>query len=110
MVKAKVSEEIEEREEVETAKDNRDDTVFIGKKPVMAYVMAVLERFGRGADKVSIKARGRSISAAVDVTEIVRNRFLKDVKVKNVVLSTEQLKREGERTSNVSSIEIFLVK
>ncbi|MBI5000460.1 MAG: DNA-binding protein Alba [Euryarchaeota archaeon] len=90
-------------------KDDRSNTVFIGKKPTMDYVMAVAIQFSR-ADEVVIKARGRAISAAVDVAEIVRSRINKDVKVKNIVISTEKLEGEGGRVSNVSSIEIFLVK
>lgn len=103
----KVEEETEDRKVV---KDSRDNTVFIGRKPVMAYVMSVMTQFTSGADSVIIKARGRAISTAVDVAEVVRNRFLKEVKVKNIVISTEQFKGEDDRISNVSSIEILLVK
>ena len=93
----------------ESDRDDRSNTVFIGKKPTMDYVMAVAIQFSR-ADEVVIKARGRAISTAVDVAEIVRSRINKDVKVKNIVISTEKLEGEGDRISNVSSIEIFLVK
>jgi len=91
-------------------KDDRDNIVYIGKKPTMNYVLAVATQFNSGTDEVVIKARGKSISTAVDVAEIVRNRFVQGVKVKNIKISTEQLKGEDERISNVSSIEIFLVK
>ncbi|MBI5001136.1 MAG: DNA-binding protein Alba [Euryarchaeota archaeon] len=91
-------------------KDDRDNTVYIGKKPTMNYVLAVATQFNSGTDEVVIKARGKSISTAVDVAEIVRNRFVQGVKVKNIKITTEQLKGEDERISNVSSIEIFLVK
>ncbi|MEW5937790.1 MAG: DNA-binding protein Alba [Candidatus Thermoplasmatota archaeon] len=87
-----------------------DNTVFIGKKPTMNYVLAVATQFNTGSKEVIIKARGRSISTAVDVAEIVRNRFVQDVKVKDVKIATEQLQGEGGRVSNVSSIEIFLKK
>jgi len=59
-------------------------------------------------DRVVIKARGRAISRAVDTAEIVRNRFVKDAKVKDIKISTESLTNEEGRTSNVSSIEIYL--
>ena len=90
------------------AKD--DNTVFIGKKEAMTYIMAAMARFASGADEVIVKARGRSISLAVDVAEMLRNRFLPDVKVRNVQIATEKVQREDGRTSKVSSIEIFLGK
>lgn len=88
-----------------------DNTVFIGKKATMNYVLAVVTQFNSGNDEVIIKARGRSISRAVDVAEIVRHRFVQDTEVKEIIIDTEVLQREAEGTSaNVSSIEIFLKK
>uniref|UniRef100_A0A7C3VBU6 DNA/RNA-binding protein Alba n=1 Tax=Archaeoglobus fulgidus TaxID=2234 RepID=A0A7C3VBU6_ARCFL len=86
-----------------------ENSVFVGNKPVMNYVLAVLTQFNSGATEVSIKARGRAISRAVDVAEIVRKRFLPDVEVKDIKISTEQI--EGEQgAANVSAIEITLAK
>jgi DNA-binding protein len=85
------------------------NTVFIGKKPVMDYVLACLTRFQSGSNEVQIKARGRSISTAVDTAEIVRKRFATNAKVKDIKIDTEQLKNaETGIMSNVSSIEITL--
>ena len=82
-----------------------DNTVFIGKKATMNYVLAVVTQFNSGNDEVIIKARGRSISRAVDVAEIVRHRFVQDTEVKEIIIDTEVLQREPEGTSaNVSSI------
>jgi DNA-binding protein len=55
-----------------------------------------------------LKARGRSISTAVDTAEIVRNRFVVDAKLKDITIGTESVTNEEGRTSNVSSIEIVL--
>ncbi len=87
-----------------------DNVIFVGQKPPMSYVLAVVTQFqGSGSDEVIIKARGRSISTAVDTAEIVRNRFLKDAKLKDIKIGTESVTNEEEgRTSNVSSIEIIL--
>jgi len=87
-----------------------ENTVFIGQKEIMTYIMAVMTRFASGADEVIVKARGRNISMAVDVAEVLRNRYLPEVKVKDVQIATEKIKRDDGRTSNVSSIEIFLSK
>ena len=84
--------------------------VYIGKKPTMNYVLAVVTQFNSGSGEVTVKARGRSISRAVDVAEIVRNRFVPGSKVRDVRISTERLTGEDGRTSSVSSIEIRLAK
>jgi archaea-specific DNA-binding protein len=87
-----------------------DNTVLIGKKPVMNYVLACITFFHGGAKEVNIKARGQSISRAIDVAEVVRRRFLPDVKVKRVGIGTDQVmpREEGSQLANVSSIEITL--
>lgn len=86
-----------------------DNTIYIGKKPTMAYVLAAITQFGNN-NEINIKARGRNISTAVDVAEVVRNRFLKDLK-KSVNIGTEQVTdKEKNRTLNVSTINITLTK
>src|SRR4030042_2259744 len=104
----------EEKAKPEKAEKTRNDenVIYVGKKPPMSYVLAVVTQFqGSGSDEVVIKARGRSISTAVDTAEIVRNRFIKDAKIKDIKISTEIIVNEEEnRTSNVSSIEITLTK
>jgi DNA-binding protein len=59
-----------------------------------------------------VKARGRAISRAVDAVEVVRRRFLPDVKVKNINIGTQKLApfEEGGTPTNVSTIEITLTR
>ena len=93
------------------AKEKRtdDNTIYVGHKPPMTYVLAVVTQFNsNGSEEVIIKARGRSITTAVDTAEIVRNRFVKDAKIKDIRIGTEAITNEEGRTSNVSSIEIYL--
>jgi DNA-binding protein len=84
--------------------------VYIGKKPTMNYVLAVVTHFNGGSREVIVKARGRSISRAVDVAEIVRGRFIPDADVRDVRISTERLTSDQGPATNVSSIEIVLSK
>ena len=86
-----------------------ENTVFVGRKPAMNYVLAVVTQFNSGSKEVVVIARGRAISRAVDVAEIVRNRFVPEAEVKDIKIATEAVEEEG-RTANVSSIEIFLEK
>jgi DNA-binding protein len=86
-----------------------DNVIYIGNKPVMSYVLAVVTQFNTDlSDEVLIKARGRAISRAVDTAEIVRNKFMQGVAVKDIKMGTEQLVGgEGDKM-NVSSLEITL--
>jgi len=84
--------------------------VYVGNKPVMNYVLAALTQFNEGATEISIRARGKAISRAVDVVEIVRNRFLPNVTIKDIKIDTEELDSEQGRKINVSTIEIVLSK
>ncbi|HEC81606.1 MAG TPA: DNA-binding protein Alba [Thermoplasmatales archaeon] len=92
-------------EEKTTGEEN---TIFVGNKAPMSYVLAVVTQFNSGSKEVNIKARGRAISRAVDTAEIVRNRFVSNAKVKDIKIGTESITNEEGRTSNVSSIEITL--
>lgn len=87
-----------------------DNTVFVGSKPPMNYVLAVITQFHNGAKKVEIKARGRAISRAVDVAEIVRNKFMSDLKIDNITTGTEELQGERGDKLNVSTMTITLEK
>ena len=89
---------------------SRSNTVFIGRKPVLNYVLACMTLFKSGQDEVLVKARGRSISTAVDVVEVTMNRFMPDVKVGDISIGTEELTNDDGRTSNVSTIEIKINK
>jgi DNA-binding protein len=87
--------------------------VFIGSKTPMDYVLAVMTRISANDSKeVILKARGRAIATAVDVAEITRSRFLKDLKVSRIAIGTEEMPaREGEnRARMVSTMEITLTK
>jgi len=81
----------------------------------MNYVLACITFFHGGAKEVSIKARGRSISRAIDVAEVVRHRFLPNVKIKSVGIGTDQFLPQDsddatQGATNVSTIEIKLIR
>ena len=87
-----------------------DNIVFVGKKGTMAYVLAVVTQINQGASTVQIKARGRAISRAVDVAEIVKNKFVSGSKIDNISIGTEDIKTEEGNLLKVSAIEITLSK
>lgn len=75
----------------------------------MSYVLACLTQIQNGSDWLTVKARGKSISRAVDVAQILTKRFAMDLKVSSVVIDTEQVRSELTNSmNNVSSIVIKL--
>ena len=105
--------EMSEPSEARAPRDS--NAVLIGRKPAMNYVLACITLFhGENTSEIKIKARGMAISRADDVVEIVRRRFMSDVKVKSIDIGTQQLPprpgEEGRGPSNVSTIEITLTK
>ena len=90
-----------------------DNNVFIGGKPFMNYVTGGVMQFTtQGAKEVTVKARGKFISRAVDVAEVSRKRFLKEhgIDVKGINIDSEEFEdKEGKRIK-VSTIEIILHK
>ncbi|QOJ78107.1 DNA-binding protein Alba [Infirmifilum lucidum] len=88
----------------------QEGSVLVGSKNVMNYVLAAVIQFNQGAKRVAIKARGRAISRAVDVAEIVKSRFLKDeVDVETIKIGSEQV-GEGDKKRTISIIEIVLAR
>jgi archaea-specific DNA-binding protein len=86
-------------------------TVFIGQKPTMTYVFEVVTQLNSGVGPVVVKARGNAIGKAVDVTEVVRHRFLEgQVTVGPIEIGTERLVNRDGRDANVSSISICLTR
>jgi len=84
-----------------------ESIVYVGSKPILAYVTAIMTAFNRNPDTVVVKARGRSISSAVDAAEVTKNRFLSDI-TSEISIGTESMDAEGGGTRNVSTIEITL--
>ncbi len=79
--------------------------IYIGNKAPIKYATAVVTEFEKGANEVTIKARGRAISTAVDACQISINKFLEGVEIKDVKIFTEEMEDR-----NVSAIEILLAK
>src|SRR5688500_10739916 len=91
-------------------KEGPRDAIYIGKKPLMAYVTSTLIQMAN-QPKVTIKARGLSIGRAVDVSQITIKRMeTAGYKIGDVRIGSEQVQSEDGRTRNVSTIEIEIMK
>lgn len=94
-------------------KKSDENTVFIGSKPFMNYVTAVVMQFtSKNAREIIVRARGKFISRAVDVAEVTTKRFLKDqnIAVKDIKIDSEEFENEEGRKVNVSTIDITLAR
>lgn len=84
--------------------------IFIGKKPLMTYVTATLVQLANEPN-VIIKARGMSITTAVDVAQIIVKRMdTLGYKIVAVKLGSEQMQSQDGKTRNVSTIEIEVAR
>ncbi|UCG45988.1 MAG: DNA-binding protein Alba [Candidatus Bathyarchaeota archaeon] len=100
-----------EKTKTPKAASKAENVIYIGRKPPMSYVLALMTSFGDNSVKeVTLKARGQAITTAVDVAEIAKRRFIKDAKVGGITIGTEEVSREQGGTRNVSTIEITIAK
>ena len=91
---------------VQTESSGPRDTVFIGKKPLMAYVTTTIIQLAN-LPTVSIKARGMSIGRAVDVAQIIsRKTENSGYSIGKILIGSETLESKDGRPRNVSTIEI----
>jgi DNA-binding protein len=81
--------------------------IFVGNKPPMRYVTAIITAFNQeNIETITLKARGKSISRAVDAAEIASNRFISGLETPTISIDTEQLPAMNGGTRGVSTISI----
>ncbi len=82
--------------------------IFIGKKPLMTYVTATLVQLAN-EPTVIIKARGKSITRAVDVAQIIVKRMdTLGYRTGPVHIGSEVVKSEDGKSRSVSTIEVYI--
>ncbi len=100
------NETVEDTKNETVDSDKPRDIIFVGKKPLMTYVNATLTQLSV-SEIVTIKARGKSITQAVDISQMIAKRmnavgyFVKDVRI-----ASDSLKSNDGKDRNVSTIEI----
>lgn len=82
------------------------NTIYIGKKETVDYVLATVFSFNHGDEIVILKARGRSINKCVDVAEIVKKEFVAGLST-DVKIDTDTVANDDGKF-NVSSMSIEL--
>lgn len=84
--------------------------VRVGKKPIMNYVVACVTLFNSGAEEVMVRARGQAIAKAVDAVLMLRDSFLKNLEIEDIVIGSEEVTRHDGSRGTISTIEILLGK
>ncbi len=92
----------------EEEESDAPNIVRVGKKPTMAYVVACMTLLNTGVPEIMVRARGQSISKAIDTVEMLRRAFLKNLQVQSVNIGTEDVTRDDGSIASLSTIEIML--
>ena len=89
--------------------NNSNDTIFIGKKPLMTYVTSTIVQLAT-KPSVTIKARGLTTSIAIDVSQVVLKKTQPAFEITNVSINSESLVSTDGRNRDVSTIEITITR
>ena len=82
------------------------NVIFIGSKTIMTYVNSTLTQLS-SSPVVTIKARGKRITQAVDVSQFIIKRMDSvGYEISDVRISSESLVSQDGKTRNVSLLEI----
>jgi DNA-binding protein len=84
--------------------------VRVGRKPIMNYVTACVTLFNSGNDEVMVRARGRTIEKAIDIVQMLKRGFLKNVTILSIDVGSENVRRMDGTRGNISIIEITLAR
>src|SRR5690349_23642208 len=88
--------------------NRKSNEIFIGKKPLMTYVTATLVQLAN-EPTVIIKARGKSITRAVDVAQIIVKRMnTLGYRIGPVKIGSEVVQSQDGKPRNVSTIEVSI--
>jgi archaea-specific DNA-binding protein len=103
----------EELQPETTNESKEDNIVFVGNKTFPSYIKSITFQFTKGEkDEVVIKARGKYITRAVDLAEVMKKRQIedKDIIVKEINIGSEEHKNANKQNVSVSAIDIILAK
>ena len=91
--------------------EQRDRSVIlIGIKPIMTYVTATLTQLAN-LPKITIKSRGKRITQAVDVSQMIVKRMnTVGFKISDIRINSDSFTGEDGRDRKISTMEIDITK
>jgi DNA-binding protein len=88
-----------------------EETIIIGSsKPILNYVTACITNFNKGLGSVKVRARGRAINKAVEVVQMVKNRFMSDIHILNIHIDGDNIVGKDGRRLHLPVLEIVLAR
>ena len=93
--------------------NNSKKDILIGGKPFMGYVMRVVNSFNKdNVQEVIIKSRGKFISKAVDVAEVIKKKFSNEnkIKIEDITIGSVEFQNKEQKNVCVSTLEIKIRK
>ena len=102
--------EISNEEKTESKVPEERNVIYVGTKPIMSYVAATLTQLST-FPVITIKARGKRITQAVDVSQMIVKRMdTVGYKINDVRISSDSLTSQDGKKRNVSTIELDIIK
>lgn len=99
-----------EHHDISDSQSSERNVIFVGTKPIMTYVTATLTQLA-AQPTVTIKARGKRITQAVDVSQMIVKRMdTVGYQITDVRISSDSLTSQDGRQRNVSTMEIDITK
>ncbi len=85
--------------------------IIVGtSKPVLNYVTACITLFNNGEKRIMIRARGRAINVAVEVVQLLRSRFMRDVEINSVNVDRDVIVGRDGTPFSVAVLELELIR
>ena len=99
----------DEQSKEKKIKSLNENTVFIGDKPIINYIRSATIQLNKpGCSEIIIRARGKFISKAVDVSEVVkRNLQSRALYAKEIRINSEEFEKDGKKLK-ISTMDIVL--
>ncbi len=95
---------------VEKTETKERNVIFVGTKPIMTYVTATLTQLST-QPTVTIKARGKRITQAVDVSQMIVKRMnTVGYTISDVRIASDSLISQDGKKRNVSTMEIDITQ
>ena len=79
-------------------------------KPVLNYVTACITLFNNGEKRIKLRARGRAINVAVEVVQLLRSRFMRDVVIESANIDRDVVVGKDGTSFKVAVLELELVR
>ena len=109
--KGKPKEEVDKKSLKDEKTVSDPNLVIVGaKKPILNYVTACITAFNSGEQKIKLRARGKAINNVVEVSNLLKNKFINNVKIADIKINGEEVIAPDGKNIRLPFMEITLNK